>query len=43
MVGGALFIWRAQVKKREIVTREIESVDGVPQSEHTTVIERRTE
>ena len=43
IVGGALFIWRAQVRKREVVTRETESIDGVPQSEQTTVVERRVE
>jgi len=43
MVGGALFIWRSQVKKREVVTRETETVDGVAQTEQTTVVERRLE
>ncbi len=43
MLGGAAFIWRAQVTKREVVTRETEAVDGVPQTEQTTVIERRVE
>jgi hypothetical protein len=43
ILGGALFIWRSQVKKHEVVTRETESLDGVPQSEQTTVVERRVE
>ena len=43
IVGGALFIWRSQVRKREVTTRETESIDGVPQTEQTTVVERRVE
>jgi uncharacterized membrane protein HdeD (DUF308 family) len=43
IVGGALFIWRSQVRKREVTTRETESIDGVPQTERTTVVERRVE
>jgi uncharacterized membrane protein HdeD (DUF308 family) len=43
IVGGAAFIWRSRVRKREVVTRETESVDGVAQTEQTTVVERNVE
>ena len=43
MLGGAAFIWRSSVTKREVVTRETESADGVAQTEQRTVIERRVE
>jgi uncharacterized membrane protein HdeD (DUF308 family) len=43
ILGGAAFIWRSRLRKREVVTRETESVDGVTQTEHTTVVERRLE
>lgn len=43
ILGGAAFIWRAQVTKRQVVTRETESVDGQAQTEQTTVVERRVE
>ena len=41
MLGGAAFMWRSRATKREVVTRETESADGVAQTEQTTVIERR--
>jgi hypothetical protein len=41
--GGAAFIWRAQVTKRQVIRRETESVDGLAQTEHTTVVERRVD
>jgi uncharacterized membrane protein HdeD (DUF308 family) len=46
ILGGAAFIWRSRVRKREVVTRETESADGVAQTEQTeqtTVVERRVE
>lgn len=43
ILGGAAFIWRSRVRKREVVTRETESVDGVAQTEQTTVVERNVE
>jgi uncharacterized membrane protein HdeD (DUF308 family) len=43
ILGGAAFVWRSRLRKREVVTRETESVDGVTQTEHTTVVERRLE
>jgi len=43
IVGGAAFIWRSRVRKREVITRETESVDGVAQTEQTTVVERNVE
>lgn len=43
MLGGAAFIWRSRVKKREVVTRETETADGVAQTEQTTVVERNVE
>ena len=39
--GGVAFVWRAQVTKRQVIRRETESVDGVAQTEQTTLIERR--
>jgi hypothetical protein len=43
MLGGAAFIWRSRVRKREVVTRETESADGHAQTEQTTVVERKVE
>ena len=43
ILGGAAFIWRSRMRKREVVTRETESVDGVAQSQQTTVVERNVE
>jgi uncharacterized membrane protein HdeD (DUF308 family) len=43
ILGGAAFIWRSRVRKREVVTRETESADGVAHTEQTTVVERRVE
>jgi uncharacterized membrane protein HdeD (DUF308 family) len=43
ILGGAAFIWHSRLRKREVVTRETESVDGVIQTEQTTVVERRLE
>jgi uncharacterized membrane protein HdeD (DUF308 family) len=43
ILGGAAFIWRSRLRKRGVVTRETESVDGVTQTEHTTLVERRLE
>jgi uncharacterized membrane protein HdeD (DUF308 family) len=43
ILGGAAFIWRSQVRKRQVVTRETESADGEVQTETTDVVERRVE
>jgi hypothetical protein len=43
MLGGAAFIWRSTVKRRQVVTRETESANGVAQTEQTTVVERTVE
>ncbi|HWJ82150.1 MAG TPA: hypothetical protein VNS55_07930 [Nocardioides sp.] len=43
MLGGAGFIWRSRAKRREVVTRETETEDGVLQAEETRVVERRVE
>ena len=43
ILGGAAFIWRSRVKKREVITRETETANGMPQTEQTTVIEHRFE
>jgi uncharacterized membrane protein HdeD (DUF308 family) len=43
MLGGAAFIWRSQVRKRQVVTRETESANGEVQTETTDVVERRVE
>ncbi len=43
ILGGAAFIWRSRVRKREVTTRETESADGTTQAEQTTVVERRVE
>jgi len=43
ILGGAAFIWRSRVKKREVVTRETESAGDGSQTEQTTVVERRVE
>jgi uncharacterized membrane protein HdeD (DUF308 family) len=43
ILGGAAFIWRSRVKKREVVTRETESSGDGSQTEQTTVVERRVE
>lgn len=40
MLGGAAFVWRAQVRRREVVTRESDSPSD---TEETTVVERRVE
>jgi uncharacterized membrane protein HdeD (DUF308 family) len=43
MLGGAAFIWRSRARKRQVVTRETESADGVQTTDQTTVVERRVE
>jgi uncharacterized membrane protein HdeD (DUF308 family) len=43
ILGGAAFIWRSRVRKREVVTRETESADGATETEQTAVVERRVE
>lgn len=43
ILGGAAFVWRSRVRRREVVTRETETADGVAQTEQTTVVERRVE
>ncbi len=43
MLGGLAFIWRSRVRKREVVTRETESADGVEQTQQTIVVERTEE
>lgn len=43
MLGGAAFIWRARVRRREVVTRETEVPDAVGSTEERTVIERKVE
>ena len=43
MLGGAAFVVRARVKRREVVARETEDPDGVMGTEETTVVERRVE
>lgn len=40
MLGGAAFVWRAQVRRRVVVTRESDTPAG---AEETTVVERRVE
>lgn len=41
MLGGAAFVWRAQVRRREVVTRESDAPSDA--AEETTVVERRVE
>ncbi len=43
ILGGVAFIWRSQVRKRHIVTRETQSADGAVHSETTDVVERHVE
>jgi uncharacterized membrane protein HdeD (DUF308 family) len=43
MLGGVAFIVRSKVRRREVVTRESESVDGSTEVDQTTVVERRVE
>lgn len=43
ILGGAAFVWRSRVRRREVVTRETETADGVAQTEQTAVVERRVE
>jgi len=43
ILGGAAFIWRSRVRKREVVTRETESAGGIAQTEQTEIVERRVE
>jgi len=43
VLGGVAFIWRSQVRKRQVVTRETESANGDVQTETTDVVERRVE
>jgi uncharacterized membrane protein HdeD (DUF308 family) len=43
MLGGVAFIVRSKVRRREVVTRESDSVDGSTEVDQTTVVERRVE
>ena len=41
MLGGAAFVWRSQVRRREVITREVDH--PATGHEETTVLERRVE
>lgn len=43
MLGGAAFIWRSRLRRREVVTRETEVPGPVGSTEERTVIERDVE
>jgi hypothetical protein len=44
MLGGAGFIARSRLKRREVVTQETEELpDGSEETEETRVVERRVE
>jgi uncharacterized membrane protein HdeD (DUF308 family) len=43
MLGGAAFIWRAQVRRRVVTTREKQLPGEAGGTEEQTVVERRVE